>query len=183
LAQRAAAVARLSRKARNAFPRLAKQCFVNPVRRIVLAILAITVVLVAFFAFRSAEPAKNTKPAKPSKAAVISEPAKPVRLDIRCRHGFRSASLSIWIDGRLICEGKLAGKVKRRLVFKRKTQGIFTNTTAVGAGKHAIRVQVVSAQAGYNQTKEIEGEFVPEETKTLEIGFTDPANTLSLTLH
>jgi hypothetical protein len=54
---------------------------------------------------------------------------------------------------------------------------------AIAPGRHVIRVQVVSGLAGYNQTKEVEGEWVPEGKKTLEIGFTESGNSLYLALH
>lgn len=109
-------------------------------------------------------------------------PAKTASLDVRCVHEFRTADLFVWVDGDLVCEGNLAGAIKRRLGFIRTVQGSFSETIALAPGRHVIRVQVTSEDEGYNQTKELEGVFVKEGKKTLGIGFASRNKNLSLTL-
>ena len=88
----------------------------------------------------------------------------------------------VWIDNVLTYEGRLTGTVKRQLVFIRKAQGSFLNSHTIAPGKHVIRVQVVSGPAGYNQSREVVGEWETGETKTLQIRFGPPGDDLNLEL-
>jgi predicted Ser/Thr protein kinase len=177
-----ASAVQLTRKAQVALGRATWRDVTRLIPRVVLAILASVAIILVLFAFRSIEPAKSAKLTKAAKPVELAEPAMTAKLDIRCRHSFRVADLSVWVDNDLICKEKLAGAVKKRLVFIKKTQGSFSNTLAIAPGRHVIRVQVVSGLAGYNQTKEVEGEWVPAGKKTLEIGFTESGNSLYLAL-
>jgi serine/threonine protein kinase len=146
----------------------------------VLGFLALFVTLIALISFRNFQLPKILPIPN---ASGISLASKTAKLDIHCLHKFRSANLLVWSNGRLICERKLIGSVKKRLVFIKKTQGSFSETLALEPGNHVIRVKVTSEQAGYNQTKEIEGEFPPETKKTLEISFSESTDNLRLTVY
>ncbi|MCI0422094.1 MAG: serine/threonine protein kinase [Acidobacteria bacterium] len=109
-------------------------------------------------------------------------PAKTAKLEIRCVHSFVAAGLLVWIDGKLAYETTLAGTVRKRLGLIKTVQGSFLDAVAIAPGKHVIRVQVISKPAGYDQTREVEAELVPESMKTLEIGFAGRSDDLDLTL-
>jgi serine/threonine protein kinase len=144
----------LSRRARAIFGRVPWQ-----------VTLAVAAVSFAFFAFRSMGPTKTAD------------------LQLRCVHNFRAADLLVWVDEGLVYEGKLAGKVKKRLGLFKSVRGSFSDTLTLAPGKHVIRVQVLSREEGYDQTKEVEGELTGEGKRTLEIGFAGESKNLFLALH
>jgi hypothetical protein len=109
-------------------------------------------------------------------------PAKTAKLEIRCVHSFTAADLLVWIDDKLAYERALTGTVRKRLGLIKTVQGSFLDGVATAPGKHVIRVRVISKPAGYDQTREIQTELVPESTKTLEIGFTGRSENLDLGL-
>jgi Protein kinase domain len=163
----AASVAQLARDTRVALRRVAWQSFATYFSekvRLTLAIVSIAL-LVVVFAFLSIGPAKTTS-----------------RLEIQCAHSFLAADLFVWANDELVYERKLVGTIKNRLGFIKTVQGSFADSTTIAPGKHVIRVQVVSEQAGYDQTKQVEGELVEEGKKTLEIGFAGRSNNLNLAL-
>ncbi|MEW5975742.1 MAG: serine/threonine-protein kinase [Acidobacteriota bacterium] len=108
-------------------------------------------------------------------------PAKTVGLQMRCVHAFRSADLAVWIDDEISYEGKLLGKVSKRLGFLKSVQGTFSYQTSMTPGKHRIRVRVASDAEGYNQTRGIAGEWESGDTATLDIEF-GKGNALTLRL-
>jgi len=56
------------------------------------------------------------------------------------------------------------------------------DVVATAPGKHLIRVRVISKTTGYDQTREVQADLTPENTKTLEIGFTGRSENLDLGL-
>src|SRR4030095_16393805 len=109
-------------------------------------------------------------------------PAKTAKLEIRCVHSFAAADLLVWIDDKLAYEKALTGTVRKRLGLIKTVQGSFLDGVATVPGKHLIRVRVISKPAGYDQTREIQAELIPESTRTLEIGFSGRSENLDLGL-
>jgi Protein kinase domain len=109
-------------------------------------------------------------------------PAKTAKLEIRCVHSFAAADLLVWIDDKLAYETALTGTVRKRLGLIKTVQGSFLDAIPTVPGKHLIRVRVISKTAGYDQTREVQAELIPESTKTLEIGFTGRSENLDLGL-
>jgi serine/threonine protein kinase len=113
----------------------------------------------------------------------ISLPVKTSALHMNCRHSFRVAEISVWIDGGPAYTGKLAGTVERRLGLFKTVRGSLSETIRVPVGIHVVRVRVSSPGEGYGQTKQVKGEFVKEREKFLEISFEGKSRDLSLALH
>lgn len=109
-------------------------------------------------------------------------PAKTAKLEIRCVHSFAAADLLVWIDDKLVHETALTGTVRKRLGLIKTVQGSFLDAVATVPGKHLIRVRVISKTAGYDQSREVQAELIPDSTKTLEIGFTGRSENLDLGL-
>ena len=109
-------------------------------------------------------------------------PAKTAKLEIRCVHSFAAADLLVWIDNRLAYQKELTGIAKKRLGLIKTVQGSFVDTVGAVPGKHLVRVQVVSKNAGYDQTKEVQAELMAHSTLTLEIAFTGRSENLDLAL-
>ena len=110
-------------------------------------------------------------------------PAKTAKLEIRCVHSFAAADLLVWIDNRLAYQKELTGIAKKRLGLIKTVQGSFVDTIAAVPGKHLVRVQVISKNAGYDQTKEVQAELMAHSALTLEIAFTGRSENLDLALH
>ena len=91
--------------------------------------------------------------------------------EIRSQHSFRSADLSIWVDGNLVYQDELTGVAKRRLLFRTTVQGSFSEVLRVPAGKRLVRVRVRSESEGYDQTRESAAEFRENRAQRLVLGF------------
>ena len=81
--------------------------------------------------------------------------AASARLRIICQHTFRSAELSVWVDGNLVYKGTVNGIGKKRFgVFNPKNgQPTLSKTVAVRPGKHDVQVRLNSPAENYDQTK------------------------------
>jgi len=91
-------------------------------------------------------------------------------LAIHVEHHFSDATLSIWIDGHLAYEHPLHDGHKKRLLLL--GGGVRQSLTIpLAAGKHTLRVQVRSAAEQYDQSKNVDGEFLKGGEKTLSINF------------
>jgi hypothetical protein len=125
------------------------------------------------------EPAK-TEPARPEPAATkASSPSTTspapgsaprgatARLEIECKHNFKQASIEILEGTRALYSGELIGKSG---MFGRES-GTLRHTAAIRPGKRTLTVRVKSAEARYEDEKQIEGEFADGGTLKLEIGF------------
>ena len=92
-------------------------------------------------------------------------------LHITSEHNFHAADLFVSVDDEVVYTTKLIGVARRRLGLFQNVQGSFSSAVDLSAGKHSIQVHVVAPDEGYDQTKQIEGEFVQDGERTLEIGF------------
>ncbi len=115
--------------------------------------IAVVVIFLALLALRSAGPAGTAM------------------LHITSKHNFRAADLFVSVDDELVYTTKLIGVARRRIGLFKNVQGSFSSAVDLSAGKHYIQVHVVAPDEGYDQTKQIEGEFVQDGERTLEIGF------------
>ncbi|MCZ6753469.1 MAG: hypothetical protein O7E51_16780 [Acidobacteria bacterium] len=125
---------------------------------------AIGILLLAFIAFQ---------PWKPAQLAT---------LHINSQHKFSVAELSVWIDNDLTYNGELTGAVKTRWGIFSSVQGSFAEIVQVPVGRRTVQVRVDSPDEGYNQTTQIEGEFIQGAEKTLDIIFAGGDKDLSLVL-
>ncbi len=109
-------------------------------------------------------------------------PLKPqTLLRLRAQHNFRSANLTVWVDGNLILDGKLIGAVRKRW-FKTTVQGTFLANMRVPAGKRTVRVRVSSPQEGYDQNSELTAELPRQRETTLLVAFGEKTRGLQLSL-
>lgn len=99
---------------------------------------------------------------------AIPEPKAPATLLTLGEHPFRSATLSISVDGKLAYEEQLTGA--RKLPFG-SAHGTISETIRLDPGSHVVQVHVVSERDHSDQTQTIEGEFRENEVRRLEIKF------------
>ena len=75
-------------------------------------------------------------------------------LNLVCHHSFRSAELSVYLDGRLAYSGEISGSTKKRFgVLDKRVEGRFSKSLAVSPGDHVAQVQLKSVSDGFEQTK------------------------------
>ena len=69
--------------------------------------------------------------------------SRDASLHLKLQHGFRSARLSVFIDGGLAYSTHLSGSTKKRFgLIPDSVQGNLSQEIPVSSGKHAIRVRV-----------------------------------------
>ncbi|MFQ5779114.1 MAG: serine/threonine-protein kinase, partial [Terriglobia bacterium] len=104
-------------------------------------------------------------------------------LNVQCQHSFRSAELTIWADDQRVFQGEMSGVVKKRLGgLLTDVEGSFAKVMQVPAGERTLRVRVAAPDEGYEQTREIAGEFGEDSEQTLYIGFSKRRRNLYLSL-
>ena len=93
--------------------------------------------------------------------------AKDSTLHLKVQHGFRSALLSVWIDGELAYSSKLTGVMKKKLVLiPDSVQGNLAQTIPLPSGTRELRVRVETPD-GSVQEQTISAEFVRNGERTL----------------
>jgi hypothetical protein len=93
--------------------------------------------------------------------------AKDSTLHLKVQHGFRSALLSVWIDGDLAYSSKLTGSMKKKLgLIPESVQGNLSQTIPLPSGTRELRVRVETPD-GSVQEQTITAEFVGNGERTL----------------
>jgi hypothetical protein len=101
-----------------------------------------------------------------SRESVVKIP-----VEIAVESPFESATLSIWVDGKLTYQREMTGQTKKKLWVVKSAQSDLSGTMAVPAGKHLLRVQLSSEKDHYFGVGRVEGEFVAREPKMLNVSF------------
>jgi len=95
--------------------------------------------------------------------------SKDASLHLKLHHDFRSADLSLWIDGDPAYSGKLKGALKRRFVLiPDSVQGSLSQIVPVSSGTHQIRVRIVPKD-GSPQEDSITGDFARNAERELSV--------------
>ena len=89
-------------------------------------------------------------------------------LKLKVQHSFKTADMTVFIDGEARYSGKLSGTPKRRFGFRNNAEGSFSHTFHLHPGSHLVRVQVKSPD-GYNETNEVSMEIGPEKERMLTV--------------
>src|SRR6476659_7207382 len=93
--------------------------------------------------------------------------AKDSILHVKVQHGFRSALLSVWIDGELAYSSKLTGVMKKKLgLIPESVQGSLSQTIPLPSGTRELRVRVETPD-GSIQEQTIGAEFIRDGERTL----------------
>jgi hypothetical protein len=94
---------------------------------------------------------------------------KDSSLHLRLQHGFRSAQLTVLIDGHKAYSGKLVGYSKKKYaLFGEAVQGSLSQVFAVSSGSHEVLVRVESGD-GTIQEENLSGDFVSGAGRTLSV--------------
>ena len=90
-------------------------------------------------------------------------------LHLKVQHSFRSADLSVWMDGELIYSGKLEGSMKKKFgLIPDSVQGSLSQIVPVASGTHQLRVRIVPDD-GAAQEDSISGEFARNTERDLTV--------------
>ena len=93
--------------------------------------------------------------------------AKDSTLHLKVQHGFRSALLSVWIDGELAYSSKLTGSMKKKLgLIPDSVQGNLAQTIPLPSGNRELRIRVETPD-GSVQEQTVSAEFVRNGDRTL----------------
>jgi hypothetical protein len=94
---------------------------------------------------------------------------KDASLRINVQHGFRSADISVWVDGDLAYSGKLTGSAKKKFgLIAGSMQGSLSEIVPVSSGNHQIRVQE-QPDGGSAQQDSLTAEFPANTERRLSI--------------
>ena len=90
-------------------------------------------------------------------------------LKVQMQHSFRSAQVSVWVDGSLACSEHLTGSARRRVgVLPAGIGGNFSRLLQVSSGRHTVKVRVTSDE-GYDNTGSITGDFPADSEISLQV--------------
>jgi hypothetical protein len=90
-------------------------------------------------------------------------------LKVQMQHSFRSAQISVWLDGDLACSEHLTGSQRRRFgLLPAGIGGNFSRLLQVSSGRHTVKVRVTSDE-GYDNTGSITGDFPADSEISLQV--------------
>ena len=115
-------------------------------------------------------------------AVYAAVPAEQARLQIICQHNFRSAQLSVLVDGSVVYSSNMNGASKKRLGILPKGQSgpeIFSRVIDVPTGKHVVQVRMSAPAEGFDQARTAAADFTPDRESILQINATR-RNTLTV---
>jgi hypothetical protein len=95
---------------------------------------------------------------------------KSASLRLKVQHNFRSAQMSVWVDGEPAYSGKLTGTPKKKfgVLPTDAVQGNTSQVIPLSAGKHVVRVEVVSAD-GSEQEDSTSADFARNGERILAV--------------
>jgi len=131
---------------------------------------------------RSPHPVATPPPAVESDAEATPSPSpssglsgllsalqgeKPAQLAVDVKHALRSGVLRVWVDGELVKEDRIGGRVTKEVLGIKFRRGTFHDVLELKPGRHEIQVQV-----GWDdgeRTERISATFNPGTTRRLEV--------------
>src|SRR5579864_3962372 len=90
-------------------------------------------------------------------------------LKVQMQHSFRSAQVSVWVDGDLACSEHVVGSERRRFgLLPAGIGGNFSRLLQVPSGRHTVKVRVTSDE-GYDNTGSISADFPADSEISLQV--------------
>jgi hypothetical protein len=108
-------------------------------------------------------------------AVYAAVPAEQAHLQIICQHSFRSAQLSVLVDGSVVYSSNVNAASKKRLGILPKGQSgpeIFSKLIDVPTGKHVVQVRISAPSEGFDQARSAAADFTPDRESILQINAT-----------
>jgi hypothetical protein len=108
-------------------------------------------------------------------AVYAALPAEQARLQLICQHNFRSAQLSVLVDGSIVYNSNLNAASKKRLGILPKGQSgpeIFSKLIDVPMGRHIVQIHISAPDQGFDQARSAAADFTPDRETILQINAT-----------
>jgi len=121
---------------------------------------------------KSASAKSRTKASHPARQIVV--PLSTI--DLTVQHQFKDATLSIWVDDKLLRTRALHGGIQKKLVVFNGVHGMDSETLNIPAGKHVLRFRAATQDQTVDISKTIAVNLVGGDTKSLQLSF-DKHNT------
>lgn len=115
-------------------------------------------------------------------AVYAAIPAEQAHLQVICRHSFRSAQLSVLVDGSTVYSSNVNVASKKRLGILPKGQSgpeVFSKVIDVPSGRHVVQVHISASDEGFDQARSAAADFTPDRESILQINATH-RNTLAV---
>jgi hypothetical protein len=118
----------------------------------------------------------TAKTASAKTHAKTSHPARQIvvplsTIDLTVQHQFKDATLSIWVDDKLLHTRALHGGVQKKLVVFNGVRGMDSETLNIPAGKHVLRFRAMTSDRTVDISKTIPVDLVGGDTKSLQLTF------------
>jgi hypothetical protein len=106
-------------------------------------------------------------------AVYALSPTETARLQIICQHNFRSAQLSVLVDGAQVYGGGLNAR-KRLGLLPKGGSGVetFSKVISVPTGRHVVQVRISAPEEGFDQARSATANFTPERESIFAINAT-----------
>ena len=108
-------------------------------------------------------------------AVYVAVPAEQAHLQIICQHSFRSAQLSVLVDGSVVYTNNVNAASKKRLGILPKGQSgpeIFSKLIDVPTGRHVVQVHISAPADGFDQARTVAADFTTDRESILQINAT-----------
>jgi len=108
-------------------------------------------------------------------AVYAAMPAEQAHLQIICQHSFRSAQLSVLVDGSIVYSTNVNMASRKRLGILPKGQSgpeIFSKLIDVPIGKHVVQVRISAPAEGFDQARSAAADFTSDRESILQVNAT-----------
>ncbi len=105
-------------------------------------------------------------------AVYAAIPVEQAHLQIICQHSFRSAQLSVLVDGSVVYTSNINVASKKRLGILPKGQSgpeVFSKLIDVPTGRHVVQVHISASDEGFDQARSAAGDFASDRESILQI--------------
>src|SRR6478672_6216981 len=108
-------------------------------------------------------------------AVYAAMPAEQAHLQIICQHSFRSAQLSVLVDGSIVYSNNVNVASRKRLGILPKGQSgpeIFSKLIDVPTGKHVVQIHISAPAEGFDQARSAAADFTSDRESILQVNAT-----------
>jgi hypothetical protein len=109
-------------------------------------------------------------------------PIEEAHLQLICQHNFRSAQLSVLVDGSVVYSSNVNVAAKKRLGILPKGQSgpeIFSKLIDVPTGRHVVQIRMSAPDDGFDQARSAAADFTSDRESILQVNATR-RNTLAV---
>jgi hypothetical protein len=108
-------------------------------------------------------------------AVYAAVPVEQAHLQIICQHSFRSAQLSVLVDGSTVYSSNINVASKKRLGILPKGQSgpeAFSKLIDVPTGRHVVQVHITAQDEGFDQARSAAADFTFRRESILQVNAT-----------